>query len=61
MSSQLIKRFLAGKPVELTEASKEVVELRKALEGDGLVGNVDVGGNTYWNDSRTVAVYVPSC
>lgn len=65
----LVKRFLRGKPVELTEASEAVADLRRVLETDGVIefrsvrGNsgceIDTGGDVYWNDTRTVAVYVP--
>jgi hypothetical protein len=57
----LAKQFLSGKPVELTEASPEVVKLRRTLEGNCVFDDgTDVGGDVYWNNTRTVAVYVPS-
>lgn len=57
----LTDRFLTGEPVELTEASQEVVTLRAILEGDCVFEdrNIDVGGNVYWDDRQKVAVYVP--
>ena len=59
---KLVDRFLAGKPVELTDASPEVAKLRGILEGDCVIGEVpfelDVSGDVYWNDRRSVAVLV---
>ena len=60
----LVKRLLAGEPVELTEASQEVVDLLSILEGDCVIddksGEHDLGSCIYWNEPHTVAVYVPT-
>ncbi len=56
----LTDRFLTGEPIELTEASQEVYDLRNILQGDCYFEeqDIDVGGCVYWNDRRSVVVYV---
>lgn len=58
--NKLTKDFLKGKPVELTDASAEVADLRRILEGNCLIGDYDVGGRVYWDERKAVAVCVPS-
>ena len=58
----LVRRLLAGEPVELTEASKEVADLLAILNGDCVITvpkEIDLGSCVYWNEAHTVAVYVP--
>lgn len=54
--------FLRGEPVELTESSFAVQNLRQVLEGDCCfndgVNEIDVCGQVYWDERKTVAIRV---
>ena len=62
MLTKLEEQLLSGEPVELTEASQEVANLRERLESDGVLsdGLHDVSGTVYWNDERDVVVCIPA-
>lgn len=57
--NRLTYNFLRGIPTELTDASPETAQLRKVLETHCTFGDIDIGGNVYWDRRNAVAVCVP--
>ena len=57
--NKLTYNFLRGIPTELTDASPETAELRNVLETHCTFGDIDIGGDVYWDSRNAVAVCVP--
>lgn len=61
----IMRKFLSGVPVELTDASPETAELYDILDNEGTlffgtIYETDLGGAVYWSKDRKVAVFVPT-
>lgn len=60
---KIMRQFLSGKPTELTESSPEIMVVREIIKSgvwyDSKNRDYDFGCDTYWNEQKTIAVYVP--